>query len=204
MKKDASSTSDGVTSQKKDTTINMAAQKTVIDETELDFTPTELVTIPHLNLLSYATLTDHLGFEIERLYKIPKLVPIAQSAHESRYGNSDLARKHCNLFGIVATDSWKAKGNPIALMPTWEEIKGKRVDTSREFRAYSSWKLSFMDWASIITGLSIYKKAYHLFQENRIVEGITEMAKIYATDSAYARKLIDVYSALDSKIDRGA
>jgi flagellar protein FlgJ len=117
-----------------------------------------------------------------------------QSAHESACGNSGLARNHNNLFGIVATDSWKKRGGMIAEMPTWEEIKGNRVEMKREFRAYATWRDSFFDWSRLITTVGVYKKAYELLKDKATVPaGIEEMAKVYATDSKYARKLLDLY-----------
>ena len=140
-----------------------------------------------------------MGGEIENGSGILRMVPIVQSAHESRNGNSGLARNHGNLFGIVATESWKKAGKPIAEMPTWEVIKGNRVDLKREFRAYSSWRESFLDWEKIITTLSIYKKAHELMKDQATVtDGIAEMGKIYATDPSYARKLLELYNQVRS------
>jgi len=172
-----------------------------IDELNLNFSVEELKTVPELNFHSYIQIAEHLGKKIEEKYGIPKIVPLIQSAHESRNGNSGLARNHCNLFGIVATDSWKSKGGAIALMQTWEVIKGKRIDLHREFRAYHDWFESFEDWARIITTLSVYKKAYEFFKQNSIREGITEMAKVYATDPAYARKLLEVYGLVEKHLE---
>ena len=85
-------------------------------------------------------------------------------------------------------------GGLIALMPTWEEINGKRVDMSREFREYKTWRDSFYDWARLITTLNVYKKAWELMKDRATVpQGIEEMGKVYATDSKYARKLLDIY-----------
>jgi flagellum-specific peptidoglycan hydrolase FlgJ len=168
-----------------------------VDETKMDFTAEELKTIPELNLKSFITLVEHLGRDIESRSGIPYMVPIIQAAHESRYGNSGLARNHGNLFGITATKSWTDKGRPIALLPTWEFINGKRVEMKREFRAYRTWRESFEDWSDIITRLSVYKNALALFKDNRVRDGIEAMAGVYATDPAYARKLVDLYSTIE-------
>ena len=164
-----------------------------------NLTIADLRTLPELNFSTYSYIVKELADDIEKKTGILSIIPIIQSAHESRNGNSGLARNHGNLFGIVATDSWKSKGKQIALMPTWESINGHRVDMKREFRAYGSWRESFDDWAGLITGLSIYKNSYKLLkQKDTLREGIREMGIIYATDPAYAKKLLAMYDLVKS------
>lgn len=163
----------------------------------MNLTKLDLVSVPELDLKSYRTLVTPFAREIEELTKIYYLVPIIQSAHESRYGNSGLARNHCNLFGITATDSWKKLGKPIANLPTWEVIGGKKVELKREFRAYPNWRESFQDWAKLITTLSIYKPAYALLTDkNTVRDGIRLMAETYATDPAYSKKLLQIFDSV--------
>lgn len=158
------------------------------------FTAAEVKLLPQMNLATYLKLVEPLGQEIEAKTGILRWVPMVQSAHESASGNSGLARNHCNLFGIVATDSWRKSGGAIAALPTWEEIKGKRVDMTREFRQYNTWRDSFFDWSRLITTLGVYKKAFELLKDPATVPaGIEAMAAVYATDSKYARKLLDIY-----------
>lgn len=164
------------------------------------YTPENLKLVPNLTLQTYKDFVMPLALNIESLTGINHLVPIAQSAHESANGNSGLARNHCNLFGIVATDRWKKNGGAIANMPTFEFINGHRVDMSREFRAYPSWMESFKDWADLISRFNIYQRAYELLKNTATVpEGITAMGSIYATDPAYARSLTAIYSSLLSQ-----
>ena len=171
------------------------------DETKMDFTAEELALIPELNTLSYRTLVEHIAKDMEAKTGIYYIVPIIQSAHESRFGNSGLARKYCNLFGITATESWKSKGRPICFLPTFEYIKGKRVEMKREFRAYASWRESFEDWADLITRLNVYKTAYALLKDKSTVrEGIREMAKSYASDPAYAKSLITLFDMVNTTV----
>lgn len=159
-----------------------------------DYAPEELKQVPEFKFEPFLECVRPLADSVEVSTGIFHLVPMVQSAHESRNGNSGLARNHCNLFGIVATDSWKKKGGDVALMPTWEVIGGKRVDMNREFRKYKSWAESFSDWAQLITGLNVYKRAYELLKDkNTVIQGIEEMGKVYATDPGYAHKLIELY-----------
>lgn len=166
---------------------------------ELRYTPEELKSVPELNLKGYITTVYALAKEVETQTGIHAIVPIIQSAHESRNGNSGLSRNHCNLFGVTATDSWKKAGRPVANLPTWEVIGGKRVDLSREFREYPNWRESFQDWAKIITTLSIYKPAYALLKDrNTLRAGIRVLGKIYATDDEYSKKLLALFDSLNS------
>src|SRR3990167_10454539 len=155
----------------------------------------EVQAAPQFTLQTYIKYVQNLGKEIHDKHGIMWLVPCVQSAHESRYGNSGLARNHGNLFGITATEKWKKNGNIIASMPTWEVINGKKINTTREFRGYVSWRDSFYDWARIITELNIYKHAFTLLKDQAtVLEGITEMGRVYATDPAYAKKLLEMYN----------
>ena len=150
--------------------------------------------LPDFTFADYLRFVAPLGNEVEINTGIFHIVPMIQSAHESANGNSGLARRHGNLFGFKATDSWKKAGKPVADMPTWEVIGGKRVDIKQEFRAYPTWRESFLDWARLISTLNVYKKAHELLKDKGSVPaGIDAMGLIYATDPAYARKLRVAY-----------
>lgn len=154
-----------------------------------------ILKFPDFTFPEYLVFVSALGHEVEVKTGIYHLVPMVQSAHESGNGNSGLARKYGNLFGVKATQSWKAAGHPVANLPTWEVIGGKRIDVKQEFRAYETWRDSFLDWAHLISTLSVYKKAYELLKDKATVPaGIEAMAPHFATDPAYARKLLDGYS----------
>ncbi len=165
----------------------------------MNYTIEELKTIPTLNLPTYVTYVTHLAKVIEALNGIYYLVPIVQSAHESRQGNSGLARNHCNLFGMKVNKKWLAEGKPVANMKTGEHIGGKDIIDVQPFKHYSSWLESFIDWNRLMSSAPVYKKAYELLKNKETVkDGITEMGRVYATDPAYTRKLIDLYDYVDS------
>lgn len=160
------------------------------------FTPEDLNALPKLDIIQYAHTVRHLAKDIENHFEIPYIVPIVQSAHESANGNSGLARNHCNLFGITATKSWTDRGKPVANLPTFEYIEGKRVELKREFRKYPDWHASFVDWAVLISTLNVYKEAYAFFRDGDVPAGIAAMAKAYATDPHYARALASKYHVM--------
>lgn len=60
---------------------------------------------------SYARI----AMEHQKKYGIPASVTLSQMAWESGYGNSDLARRGKNFFGIKASREWLAKGKPYSV-----------------------------------------------------------------------------------------
>lgn len=117
---------------------------------------------------------------------------IAQAALESGWGNSGLTVKANNLFGI------KGKG-PAGSLPfrTTEYRDGQAVQVSAQFRAYNNWGESVADHSQLITrGVSWNPK---LYSKAIGVDGKTAAREIaaagYATDPAYAAKLIQIMDA---------
>lgn len=176
----------------------MDAQK--ISDDHVGFTPGELIILPQMDIMEYAGHVMPIAKEIEFKFQIHFIVPIIQSAHESRNGNSDLFREYCNAFGMTATQWWKDKGRPVANLPTFEYIKGQRVEMKREFCAYPDLWHSFTDWAERISQFKIYAKTYAFFKEGKAIDGIREMAGIYATDPAYAKMLTESYKSLTAAL----
>ena len=55
------------------------------------------------------------AMEQQRQYGIPASVTLAQMAFESAWGQSELARKGNNYFGIKCSQQWLAEGKPYSL-----------------------------------------------------------------------------------------
>ncbi|MEN7547966.1 glucosaminidase domain-containing protein [Rapidithrix thailandica] len=119
---------------------------------------------------------------IQNMYlkKIPASITLSQGMLESGFGNSTLARKANNHFGIKCHD-WKGKS--------------MRMNDDRRnecFRKYNTVLESYMDHAEFLSTRSRYQ---HLFQL-RITDykgwakGLQKAG--YATSRTYARKLIDI------------
>lgn len=110
----------------------------------------------------------------------------AQALIESNKGNSGLAKKANNLFGIKANKSWKGE---YVTMPTKEYVNGKYITVDAKFRKYSSWEASINDhskflkdnkrYANLI-GVTNYQLACKLIQQDG-----------YATSPTYAKTLTD-------------
>lgn len=122
--------------------------------------------------------------ECQRATGIPASVTIAQAALESGWGERVRGN---NLFGIKADKAWKGKTVDV---PTHEVIKGQRVFVVDKFRAYDSWAECVMDRARFLKANPRYAKC---FRETTGEGWARAMAAAgYATDPAYAEKLISV------------
>lgn len=69
-------------------------------------------------------------------------VLIAQAALESNWGQSLLAKKYNNYFGIKAGSGWKGRS---VNMKTGEVLNGKNVTINSNFRVYNSLEDSILD-----------------------------------------------------------
>ena len=110
----------------------------------------------------------------------------AQALIESNKGNSGLAQKANNLFGIKANKAWKGM---YVTMPTKEYVNGRYITVDAKFRAYASWGESINDhskflrdnkrYANLI-GVTDYRLACKLIKDDG-----------YATSPTYTQTLID-------------
>tara|TARA_B110000211_G_scaffold219459_1_gene265215 strand:- start:124 stop:1032 length:909 start_codon:yes stop_codon:yes gene_type:complete len=117
---------------------------------------------------------------------VPASITLAQGMLESGYGNSPLARKANNHFGIKCHSDWTG---PIF-----------RVDDDKKdecFRKYKSVKHSFRDHSNFLRG----KKRYASLFELKITDykgwakGLRKAG--YATNKKYAKLLIDLIERHD-------
>lgn len=119
----------------------------------------------------------------------------AHAANESAWGSSGLAVDACNLFGLKRGSSW---AGPVVTLPTWEVVNGQRVETTAEFRAYSSWRESIADYADVIARVYPWAAA-HAHEPFQFLWGIFQMSPKWATDPAAMHKavaILDEYGLL--------
>jgi flagellar protein FlgJ len=124
-------------------------------------------------------------------------VLIAQAAletgwgkHQMRHGNGGNAH---NLFGIKAGNSWS--GERVAVS-TLEYEDGVAVRKTEPFRAYGSYRESFLDYANLIMSNPRYGRALGVGGDAKAY--FRELQKAgYATDPAYAEKLTAIYQRLE-------
>lgn len=125
-------------------------------------------------------------------YGILPSVTISQAILESEWGESTLASKYNNYFGIKADRSWKGK---IANMNTNENFNDVIY---ANFRAYNSKEESIYDQGKFLKENSRYE-AHGLFNSKNYIEQANALEKAgYATakneqgELIYAKMLIDV------------
>ncbi|WP_282156163.1 glucosaminidase domain-containing protein [Cytobacillus gottheilii] len=115
---------------------------------------------------------------------------ISQAILESAWGKSKLAKEGKNLFGIKGSYN----GQSVE-MPTWEVVKGQKVEILAAFRKYPSWYESFQDLANLyLKGVSWDRHKYKLIigESNYRTAANAVQSAGYATDLDYAQKLITI------------
>jgi LysM repeat protein len=133
--------------------------------------------------------------ETQRRTRIPASVTIAQAIHESYWGSSRLAREANNYFGIKAFGVAGSAG--VYRMDAWEVVNGEDVIIPGEpFRAYASPADSFVDHGMFFLRNSRYHRALSMSDDpRRFAQAIADAG--YATDPAYAAKLIRIMDQYD-------
>jgi hypothetical protein len=127
-------------------------------------------------------------------YHIPASITLAQGLLESGAGQSDLARKSNNHFGIKCADNWT----------------GRRVyhdDDARGecFRAYRDPKDSYSDHSKFLRNRTRYASLFQLKTTDYKgwAHGLKKAG--YATDPRYATRLIDIIETYELyRYDSGA
>ena len=121
---------------------------------------------------------------------------MAQAILESGNGNSSLATKGNNFFGIKADKSWTG---PIVTMKTREVINGKEVYVDAPFRAYKNPTDSFLDRVNFLTSMSRYRNAGVFIAPTPEAQAKALQKAGYATDPVYADLLIKLINQNDLK-----
>jgi len=137
------------------------------------------------------------ALNIEKEHGIPAAIIIAQAALETGWLRHQIEDKYTgnnsyNLFGIKAHGGWA--GDTVTIN-THEHINGKRVLIEDEFRAYDCFEDSIMDHMKFLFENPRYSKT--LETDDPIEFARRLQAAGYATDPAYADKLISIMQTYD-------
>jgi flagellum-specific peptidoglycan hydrolase FlgJ len=125
---------------------------------------------------------------------VPASVTIAQAILESYWGSSRLAHEARNYFGIKAQTRGGSAGS--VWFDVWEVIGGRNVVQSQAFRAYNSIAESFVDHGLFFVENGRYAAAMAARDDPRRFAREINRAG-YATDPAYASKLIGLMDRYD-------
>lgn len=119
---------------------------------------------------------------------IPASITLAQGYLESSYGNSSLATKANNHFGIKCHDGWN--GKTFYVVDDDRDENGKLIKSC--FRVYKSAEESYYDHSEFLTGRSRYAKLFDLRSTD--YEGWAKGLKKcgYATNPKYPDLLINI------------
>ena len=134
---------------------------------------------------------------------IPAKLMLSQAALESGWGKREIrgedGSNSYNLFGIKATSSWKGK---VVNIMTTEYVNGEPQKIMQPFRAYNSYAESFADYARLISQTERYSEVMTAPDAKAAAVRIQEAG--YATDPAYADKLISIMGYFDDRLGNTA
>jgi hypothetical protein len=121
----------------------------------------------------------------QRRYGVPAAVTIAQAIEESGWGQSSLATRDHNLFGIKGTGPAGSDSQP-----TQEYLNGQWVATTAPFRVYHDAAQSIDDHGRLLATSGYYGNAMAVRHDpNAFAAALTG---VYATDPEYGTKIISI------------
>ncbi|MCQ4347298.1 flagellar assembly peptidoglycan hydrolase FlgJ [Pseudomonas stutzeri] len=126
---------------------------------------------------------------------VPAELILAQAALETGWGRHEIAtasggNSH-NLFGIKAGAGWQG---PTTEVRTTEYVDGRAVSRIERFRVYDSFEAAFTDYARLIGSNPRYAGVLAAPDAQQAARAL--QAGGYATDPAYADKLIAVMATI--------
>ncbi|RCV90942.1 flagellar assembly peptidoglycan hydrolase FlgJ [Billgrantia montanilacus] len=133
---------------------------------------------------------------------VPAELILAQAALETGWGRHEIAKadggNSHNLFGIKAGSSWRG---PTTDVTTHEYINGKRTRIVDSFRVYGSFEEAFTDYAQLIGNNPRYAEVTRAGTAEQAARAL--QAGGYATDPAYADKLIAIMNTMGPQVAQG-
>jgi len=136
---------------------------------------------------------------VARLSGIPHQLIIAQAALESGWGKREIlteeGKPSHNLFGVKATAEWHGETTEIT---TTEYENGVAQKIKDKFKVYSSYAEALEDYTSLISRNPRYKNVVK--SETPEIAAKALQTAGYATDPAYAKKLINIIQQVRNKV----
>jgi lysozyme len=124
-------------------------------------------------------------------YKILPSLTVSQAILESGWGQSTLASKYHNLFGIKADSSWT--GEYVTMSTTEESSSGYYYTVNAKFRKYDSYSDSIIDHDKFLIDNSRYSNLIGQTNAKTVTSLISKDG--YATDSSYSSKLMSIINS---------
>ncbi|MDZ7323063.1 flagellar assembly peptidoglycan hydrolase FlgJ [Kosakonia sacchari] len=140
---------------------------------------------------------------VARLSGIPHQLIIAQAALESGWGKREImtsdGKPSHNLFGVKATADWDGETTEIT---TTEYEGGVAQKIKDKFKVYSSYAEALEDYTSLISRSPRYKNVVK--SESPEIAAKALQSAGYATDPAYAKKLISIIQQVKNNVNQAA
>ena len=137
---------------------------------------------------------------VARLSGIPHQLIIAQAALESGWGKREIltedGKSSHNLFGVKATAGWQGETTEIT---TTEYENGVAQKIKDKFKVYSSYAEALEDYTSLISRNPRYKNVVK--SETPEIAAKALQSAGYATDPAYAKKLINIIQQVRNRVN---
>jgi len=134
---------------------------------------------------------------------IPHHLILAQAALESNWGKKEIptanGQPSYNLFGIKASDDWQGKTTTVT---TTEYQNGQPVKMQQRFKVYDSYMDALGDYIHLLTTNPRYREVVAAVQPEAGAYALQRAG--YATDPAYATKLIQIITQLKHSAQRAA
>jgi flagellar protein FlgJ len=130
---------------------------------------------------------------------VPAKLILAQAALETGWGKEKIKTERgensYNVFGIKAGDYWSGKTTNVA---TTEYVDGVAQRCVEKFRVYDSYDDAFTDYARLVGNNPRYQGVVNASSDANAAHAIQRGG--YATDPAYATKLIAVMANLNDPL----
>ncbi|MGJ0862240.1 glycoside hydrolase family 73 protein [Enterococcus faecium] len=128
--------------------------------------------------------------ELQDGYGVLPSIILGQAILESNWGNSTLASKYNNLFGIKAYGDQKKVS-----LETKEFVNEEWITIQGDFKVYDSWEQSMDDHTQLfVQGVdwnpALYEKVITATNYQEAAQALQDAG--YATDPGYAQKIIQV------------
>lgn len=150
-------------------------------------------------MLSYVNAWSSTAQEQMSLFRIPASITLAQGMLESGFGDGTLAREANNHFGIKCGGNWS--GESFALKDDDRDAEGNLIKSC--FRKYDSAEASFADHTDFLRTRKNYEFLFKLNPTDYEAWAYGLKSAGYATDAAYAEKLIRLIEENDlARFDR--
>jgi len=131
--------------------------------------------------IAYVTQYKAIAMKEMKRTGVPASITLAQAILESKSGESDLAKKHNNHFGIKCKSDWTGA-------KTYQDDDAKQEC----FRVYEAAELSFKDHSNFLKNRPNYVNLFLLdpVDDTAWAYGLKKAG--YATDSEYPKKLLKI------------